>query len=143
MTLLARWRELDSTDRRALVSAGWRMFVVCGSIGLLGVVRTQRLLAGKSRSNSLRLASAEIWHRRALAVRRVSHRIPGARCLARSMVLWWWMREEDLDPRLCMGIRPGVEMIEGHAWIECDGHTIDETAEAAASYQGLNWRSPE
>ena len=58
------------------------------------------------------------------------------------MVLWWWMRAEHLDPQLCMGVRAGVGMMEGHAWIECDGHTIDETAEAAASYHGLNWRSP-
>lgn len=119
------------------------MLVVRVALAVLGVGATQRLLARGSSAGRSMLISAEPWHRRALAVRRVARRVPGARCLARSMVLWWWMRADGFNPRLCMGVRPGIESIEGHAWIECDGHTIDETTESAATYHGLDWRSPE
>ncbi len=142
MRALDRWQTLDAFDRRALPSAAWRLFVVRISLAVLGVQRTQRKLGRFAPAGVLTLEMADPWHRRALALRRVGGRIPGARCLARAMVLWWWMRSEGLDPRLCMGVRSGVDAIEGHAWIECDGHTIDETEDVAASYQHLDWRSP-
>ena len=142
MTFLARWRAMDAVDRRALFPATWRLGIVRILLASIGVKRTQKLLGRWATAGSRKMQQADLWHRRALALRRVASRTPGARCLARSMVLWWWMRAEGLDPKLCMGVRPGAEMIEGHAWIECDGHTIDETAEVAASYHGLNWRSP-
>lgn len=140
-----RWRGLDVRDRRALMQAGWRLLIVRGLLAVSGVAATQRMLARISPAPADRstLISVEPWHRRALALRRVARRVPGARCLARSMVLWWWMRTDGFDPRLCMGVRPGIESLEGHAWIECDGHIIDETAESAATYHGLDWRSPE
>lgn len=108
----------------------------------MGVQRTQTWLARLTPSGELKLDTADVWHRRALALRRVGARIPGARCLARAMVLWWWMRSAGFDPILRMGVRSGVDAIEGHAWIECDGHVIDETSEVAATYQHLDWRSP-
>lgn len=142
MRALERWKSLDSFDRRAIFSAGWRLVFVRISLALLGVQRTQRQFGRLASAGELKLELAEPWHRRALALRRVGGRIPGARCLARAMVLWWWMRTEGFDPKLCMGVRSGVGAIEGHAWIECDGHTIDEAADVAATYQDLAWRSP-
>ena len=142
MTLLARWRGLDAFDRRALLAAAWRLGFVRILLAAIGVKRAQQWLGQRAPAGQETLALADPWHRRALAMRRVARRIPGARCLARSMALWWWMRAEGLDPKLCMGVRTGVESIEGHAWIECDGHTIDETVQVAATYHDLNWRSP-
>ena len=142
MSLIAKCREMESFDWRALVVAAWRVGIAQILLSSLGVRRTQQLLARHASPVKETLEYADPWHRRALAVRRVARMTPGARCLTRSVVLWWWMRSQGFDPTLCMGVRPGVETIEGHAWIECDGHTIDEESHVAAGYSGLDWRSP-
>lgn len=142
MGVLSRWRALDAADRHELLPAAWRVLVVRVSLGLLGVARTQRVLGRFAPAGQTVLDAPALWHRRALAVRRVAARVPDARCLVRSVVLWWWMRASGLDPQVCMGVRPGQGGMEGHAWVECDGHVIDETPDAAASFRSLGWRSP-
>jgi hypothetical protein len=106
------------------------------------VARTQRVLGGLVPVGQEILEERALWHRRALAVRRMASRVPDARCLARSVTLWWWMKESRLGARVCMGVRNSEGSLEGHAWVECDGHLIDESPEVAASYRSLGWRSP-
>jgi hypothetical protein len=137
-----RWGNLNAIERRALFPALWRLLFVRLALAGLGVARTQRILGRWAPAGTGVLESPDVWKSRAFTVRRVAARIPGARCVARSLVLWWWMRARGLDPQLLMGVRSGERGVEGHAWIECDGHLLDETAESVASYQGIGWRSP-
>lgn len=141
--MFARWRALPPNDRRATLPAAGRLLVVRCLLATLGTARTQRKLASWARAGNARLASAERWQARARALQRVSVRMPATRCLARSLALWWWMRSAGLAPELHMGVRPGEATIAGHAWIECDGHLFDETAEGAATYSLLDWKSPD
>lgn len=142
MGVLSRWRALDAADRRELWPAAWRVIVVKVLLSLMGIVRTQRLLGRRALAGQTVLAEPAPWHRRASAVRRVAARVPDSRCLLRSVVLWWWMRSSGLNPQVCLGVRSGEAGVEGHAWVECDDHVIDETRETAASFRSLGWRSP-
>lgn len=143
VTLLARWRAMPSPDRRALWPAAWRLLGVRLLLAMLGTARTQRTLARRAAPTPHRITSPEPWQSRARALQRVSVRMPATRCLARSLTLWWWMRAEGLKPQLRMGVRPGQAAVEGHAWIECDGHLFDETVDGAATYSLLHWNPPE
>lgn len=140
---LARWRELPPADRRALLPAAWRLLAVRVLLAILGTAQTQRTLARWASAGMLPMRSPDIWQCRARALQRVGARMPATRCLARSLTLWWWMRARGLAPVLRMGVRPGQSAIGGHAWIECDGHLFDETAEGAATYSLLDWKAPD
>ena len=54
---------------------------------------------------------------------------PSARerlCLRRSLVLGARLRE--LEPALVVGVRPGGERLEAHAWVVAGGHSLDSEA---------------
>lgn len=143
MSWLARWRAMPSLDRRALLPAAWRLLVVRLLLATLGTARTRKVLARRTRSATCHITAPDSWQSRARALQRVSARMPATRCLARSLTLWWWMRARGLAPELRMGVRPGQAAIEGHAWVECDGHLFDETADGAATYSLLDWKPPD
>lgn len=112
------------------------------SIAALGTVRTQHLLARYAAAGTRTLESPDLWQRRATALQRIGARMPATRCLDRSLALWWWMRASGLAPQLRIGVRSTQRDVQGHAWIECDGHLFDETPEGVATYRQLKWKSP-
>lgn len=140
--LMRRWQVLDRDTRRALRRAAWRLALVRAGLAVAGLGGTQRWLAARAPAGDKTMDDPSPWQRRAVALMRVSRRIPDTRCLARSLTLWWWMRANGLDPELRMGVRPGTGGIEGHAWVECDGYLFDETTAGAASWSPLDWHSP-
>lgn len=102
-----------------------------------GTAATQKFLATRANAGTRVLDSPEIWHLRAGALQRVSARLPSTRCLARSLTLWWWMRADGLAPQLCIGVEQADDTLQGHAWVECDGHLFDETRAGAARWSRL------
>lgn len=138
--MLARWRALPGPERRVLTAAAWRLTLVRVGIGVLGLVRTQRLLIHGKASTDRELESPDLWRQRAVGLQRIGRHLPATRCLARSLTLWWWMRAEGLSPQLRIGVRSAGQDVQGHAWIECDGHLFDETPAGALTYQQLEWK---
>lgn len=139
MSVLARWRRLPAPERADLWPAAWRLITVWVMLGVLGFSRSQRRLAADP-SAAGESSNPAIWQRRARAIRRVGARLPRARCLARALCLWWWMRSAGLDAHLKMGIRRDERgQVAGHAWVEYRGAPIDETPAAVACFKPLRW----
>jgi len=63
--------------------------------------------------------------------------------LRNSITLWWWVRTSSLAPGLQVGIRKNQPDLQGHAWVECDGHLFDEALDGATQRSLLDWRSPD
>ncbi|MEO7918525.1 MAG: lasso peptide biosynthesis B2 protein [Thermoanaerobaculia bacterium] len=58
----------------------------------------------------------------------VARRIPGSRCLDRSLAAVLLLRREGFDARLVIGVRkPGLTSVDAHAWVELDGVALRET----------------
>lgn len=78
------------------------------------------------------------WHQRGKALKRCSRLVPGAHCLARALALRWWMRSQGLDARMVIGVRRGEqdEMLS-HAWVEFNGHPVDETPAIVARHKRI------
>lgn len=60
-----------------------------------------------------------------------------ANCLARSVVLWAWLRVRGVDSELWFGVRrsaPPSDDIEAHAWVAIDGTVVNDTADVAERY---------
>lgn len=57
-----------------------------------------------------------------------------ARCLERSLALWWMLARRDLDARLRIGVRKAETGLEAHAWIEFQGHQINDGSDVVERY---------
>jgi hypothetical protein len=100
------------------------------ALSWLGVRRTCALVrrwapgsAGPGPSSDERLFRAR---RVAWIVRGVSRRVPGTRCLVRSLATLAMLRREGLAADLRLGVRRSREGIEAHAWVEVEGDALGE-----------------
>jgi hypothetical protein len=128
-----RWRRL-----RSLSVAQWRVMLasvvlipaVQLSLRIRGFVRTLEMLGERS-GRQRHSATSDDAHRIAEAVAIVSARpVVGARCLGRSMTLWFILRRHGIDAELVIGAEsPGGEDLSAHAWVEVAGQPLlDPTA---------------
>jgi hypothetical protein len=60
-----------------------------------------------------------------------------AKCLARSLTLWFLLRRRGCDAEVVIGVRPGGEPLDAHAWVERAGIPVNETQETVDSYARL------
>ncbi len=58
----------------------------------------------------------------------------GGMCLARSLTLWTLLRRRGVETELRVGYRKRDEKIEGHAWLEYEGVSINEGAATIQTY---------
>jgi hypothetical protein len=58
----------------------------------------------------------------------------GGMCLARSLTLWTLLRRRGVEAELRVGYRKRDEKIEGHAWLEYEGVSINESAAIVETY---------
>jgi hypothetical protein len=60
-----------------------------------------------------------------------------AECLHRSLVLHWWLRREGVASSLQIGVRKEDGELRAHAWIELNGHVINDQPAAVARFTPL------
>ncbi|NRD90022.1 hypothetical protein C8024_11970 [Sphingopyxis sp. BSNA05] len=58
-------------------------------------------------------------------------------CLRSSMLLWWLLNNNDIDAILCRGLRFDKQKLEGHAWVEVDGLTVNDRKHIADEYHNV------
>jgi hypothetical protein len=125
---LIRLFRLASPDGRRLLQALLLLIEVEARLHLTGFSRLQERLhqpsetAGPARSADA-LAEAPLM---AHALRRAARWVPNARCLHRALALLLWLCRRGVAADLRMGVRTGVEGVEGHAWVEWHGLPLDE-----------------
>lgn len=49
-----------------------------------------------------------------------------ATCLRRSLVLWFLLKKQGINSKLCIGVRQEKGQFEAHAWVEFKGIPINE-----------------
>ena len=128
-----RYRQLPAPERRDLYAAAWRLLVV-RLLLLFGIRRSVSWLNGTAPA-AASMTGLELWQRRATALKRVGARLPGVECLARAVALRWWMRAHGLDARIHIGVRPGEDGVASHAWVELDGHPVDDHPDHVRGFQ--------
>ena len=50
-------------------------------------------------------------------------------CLSRASFLWWLLRRRGIAATVVIGSRASDAGLEAHAWVEVDGHPVDDTAD--------------
>jgi hypothetical protein len=64
-------------------------------------------------------------------IHRVNGRPYGGTCLDRSVFLWFLMRRNSIEGRLRIGVAYVNSRLDGHAWVELDGHVVNDDPDVA------------
>jgi hypothetical protein len=120
-------RSLDAAQWRVLLVSLVLVPTVQLSLRVRGFSWTSRMLAARSdapaRASDIAEATAA-----AEAVAIVAGRpVVGARCLGRSLLLWFLLRRRGIDAELLIGAEPARERtLPAHAWVEVAGQPVND-----------------
>lgn len=69
--------------------------------------------------------------------------VVGARCLGRSITLWFLLRRRGVDAELVLGtLAPTDDDLPAHAWVEVDGVPVNDDADVRDRYGSFGLRLP-
>jgi hypothetical protein len=69
--------------------------------------------------------------------------IVGARCLGRSLVLWFLLRRRGIDAELVIGAEaPRNGSLPAHAWVEVSGEPVNDAPDVRARYGSFELELP-
>lgn len=55
-------------------------------------------------------------------------------CLPRSMTLWWMLGRRGIASELHIGVRKEADIFTAHAWLECQGIILNDSAEVSTNF---------
>jgi hypothetical protein len=135
MRRLRRFLALSPTQRRLFVGAWLALPVIDLMLRVLGLQRTERILARGSALPSVPrtptpseadIAAADADA--ALVAIAGRYALGNGSCLRQALFMWWRLRRRGLRPE----IRIGVTLQDGfaaHAWVELDGRPLAQPPE--------------
>ncbi len=139
LTDWSKFRALEPERRRLALEAA----VVAGlvSIGLrtMSVARFRRALQGCF--GALRSRSRPPFESLAWSVRAAAARVHAPRtCLLEALVAEFMLRRRNYQPALRFGVRRTrePEVLDGHAWVECDGTVVVGSVAHLSEYAPLS-----
>jgi hypothetical protein len=59
-------------------------------------------------------------------------------CLEESLALWYLLSEQCITPQLRIGVRKTDGKFEAHAWVEYQGHTLNQSHEVHKHYAAFD-----
>jgi hypothetical protein len=123
----ARLRSLDAAQWRVLLVSLLLVPAVQLSLRMRGFGWTARQLASRSDAPA-RPPDGDEARAAAEAVAIVAGRpVVGARCLGRSLLLWFLLRRRGIDAELVVGARRVVGgTLAAHAWVEVEGQPVND-----------------
>jgi hypothetical protein len=130
-----RLRALSARERALLLAAALVLPAMIALLPLVGYGRIQRqLLRLPRRGGPPTDADARIDS----TVRMVdlaAARLPlRSACLSQSLALSALLRAQGIPAEVRLGVRPGDQPLDAHAWVEYRGRPLNETAEIVGSY---------
>jgi Transglutaminase-like superfamily len=63
-------------------------------------------------------------------------------CLSRSLTLWVLLRQHGIDAEVCLGVRRGAGDLDGHAWVEYLGRTLNDSADVRGRFALMHRPGP-
>jgi hypothetical protein len=133
---LRRWRHLARWERQVLIQLAWRLHVVWLQLRIFGFKKTLRFIEADPGPFPAKSVPGEStpwdYARRCAQLVEIAarHGLYRANCLHQSLALFSLLRRTGLPAQLKIGVLPGAEPLQAHAWVELDGKTLGtDTAE--------------
>lgn len=128
-----RYKELEPEARKLFWRAATLLPLVSVSLRVRGFQRTKDELEKRiaaRRAEHVENGDFEIPSLTCHMVKAGAHYGLGhPTCLEESLVLWYLLRAQNVPARFRIGVRKSLGKFEAHAWVECDGKALDESAE--------------
>ena len=123
--VFAQWRALDRRSKRLTLEAACFTALAVIRLKLGGMPRLPRSTAPRDD------ASAHADELRALnnATGRAARYVPGATCLPRALALTWMLKRRGIAATVRLGVRTDAGALMAHAWVECQGITLNGPAD--------------
>ncbi len=140
---LARFRRLSSEQRQIVLMSLGLLPAVQLSLRVRGFRWTAGLLGAYSSRQPLPV-NPDCAQPVVEAVQLVASRpVVGAKCLGRSLVLWFLLRRRGIDAQLVLGTeRPRDGELPAHAWVEVDGIPVNDVADVRERYGSFELQLP-
>lgn len=126
------FKDLTWSERWWLTQGLLLLPLIAMALHFYGLCRLQALLARGVPRPKERLDPADLGMVLGMArMLRIAARCGcyQAACLPRSLVLWWWLRRLGIGSELRIGVRQESGTFAAHAWIECQGLVLNDTAD--------------
>ncbi|MCB0131445.1 MAG: lasso peptide biosynthesis B2 protein [Caldilineaceae bacterium] len=130
------WRGLPR-DQKQIVLTAWLLFpLLIIGLKLWGYGRLQaRLQRWVPAHAAARAETAPSSHATVITAREIGRAVNiaarysllPARCLSRSMMLWWLLHRRGVAAELRIGVRKGAQGFEAHAWVEQQGFVLNDS----------------
>ncbi len=138
--MLRKWQKLqDLSGAEKFLLAQALLVLPINVLGLqvLGFRRWQAVLERLIATVPQRTDAAAI--NAAQSIARVigiaaAHGIYRAVCLPRSMTLWWMLGRRGIASELRIGVRKEAGTFTAHAWLECQGIVLNDSAEIGTDF---------
>ena len=139
----ARLRSLSTAQWRVVLASLVLVPAVQVSLRARGFKRTAGALAVRSQRMAV-LTDAAVARPAADAVGLVAGRsVIGARCLGRSLVLWFLLRRRGIDAELVIGAAmPRGGELPAHAWVEVAGEPVNDTSDVRERFGAFDLQLP-
>ena len=140
---LARMLSLSPDQRRVALASVVLLPAVQTSLHLRGFNRTARTLATRSERSAVPTEPNKA-RPAAEAVALVAGRsLVGARCLCRSLVLWFLLRRRGIDAQLVIGAQASVNgELPAHAWVEVSGEPVNDAPDIRERFGSFELQLP-
>lgn len=140
---LERLRTLDRGQRQALLGAVPLLVLTTVALRFAGFKRTARVLGAYSRRAPVVAVPDDARALAEVVAIVAGQSLIGARCLARSLVLWFLLRRRGIDADLVIGAAPPAGgPLAAHAWVEVDGVPVNDLPDVRARYGSFGLRLP-
>jgi len=143
ITKLNKFRQLSWRDRGRLFQSILLLPIIHSALLVLGYSRLRTVMEILMPLKSIRAPRSEtgiISQARGIAQIvsiAAQHGLYKATCLRKSILVWWFLRKEGVPSRICFGVRKIDHQLEAHAWVECGGTVVNDSADVREFYQPL------
>jgi hypothetical protein len=136
-------RGLTREQRRVALASVLLLPSVQLSMRIRGFMRTAGTLATRSQRKAVPADPSDA-RPLGVAVGLVAGRsIVGARCLGRSLVLWFLLRRRGIDAELVIGAEaPRDRELPAHAWVEVAGEPVNDAPDVRERFGSFGLQLP-
>jgi hypothetical protein len=144
MTDLNKLGGLSRDDRILLFQSFLLLPVIHFALLLLGYYRLRRVMEKLIPLKPMHTPASETEAlQRAREIARMvtiaaQHGLYRGTCLRRSLLVWWFLRREDIQSEVCFGVQMIDHQLEAHAWVEYRGVVVNDLVDIHKYYKTLN-----
>lgn len=132
---IRKYFQLSPVERKFFLRALWMLPLIAWALRVLGFERCQAILIRQASLPAMRSSGPfELDLARARLAARMIGIAAGigycrARCLQRSLALWWMMQRQGICVDLFFGVCKDENGLNAHAWVELAGVVLNDGQE--------------